>query len=102
MVGQLRNLAFYKSSFKPQSVNSQKSENLQWEKCGYITDIEKTFSDTAQYFHSKHLKNLLKCHEKQFLQCNGVSGPKRYFPKLIGSLCWTKKVCFYSSKHIVK
>ena len=33
----------------------QKSENLQWEKCRYITGREKTFSDTAQYFHLKHL-----------------------------------------------
>ena len=29
----------------------QKSENLQWEKCRYITNIDNTFSDTAQYFH---------------------------------------------------
>ena len=35
----------------------QKNENLQWEKCRYITDIEKTFSDTAQFFHSKLLEN---------------------------------------------
>ena len=84
-VGQLWNWALCKSSFEPKSVNSQKSENLQWEKYRYITDIEKTFSDTAQYFHSKHLRNLLKCHEKHVFQCNGVSGPERYFPKLIAS-----------------
>ena len=35
----------------------QKIKNLQWEKCRYITDIEITFWDTAQYFHSKHLKS---------------------------------------------
>ena len=35
----------------------KKSENLQREKCRYITEGEKTFSDTAQYFHLKHLKN---------------------------------------------
>ena len=35
----------------------KKNENFQWEKCRYIKDIEKTFSDTAQYFHSKHLEN---------------------------------------------
>ena len=35
----------------------KKSENLQWEKCSYITGREKTFSNTAQYFHLKHLKN---------------------------------------------
>ena len=63
----------------------KKSENLQWEKCRYITDIEKTFSDTAQYFHSKHLKNGPKRHEKYFFQWNGILRPKRYFPKFIAS-----------------
>ena len=47
--------------------------------------IEKTFSDIAQYFHSKHLKNGPKRHEKHFFQWNGVLGPKRYFPKYIAS-----------------
>ena len=63
----------------------QKNENLQWEKCRYITDIEKTFSDTARYFHSKHLKNGPKRHKKHFFQWNGVLGPKIYFPTLIAS-----------------
>ena len=35
----------------------KKSENMQWEKCRYITGREKTFSDTAQYFLLKHQKN---------------------------------------------
>ena len=48
----------FKPSFKPKSFIDQKSENLQWEKCRYITGREKTFSDTAQYFHLKHLKKL--------------------------------------------
>ena len=57
-VGQLQNWALCKPRFEPNSINSQKSENLLWEEaCIYITDIEKLFSDTAQYFHSKHLKN---------------------------------------------
>ena len=38
-----------RAKFEPKSINSQKSENLQWEKCRYITGREKTFSDTAQY-----------------------------------------------------
>ena len=29
----------------------KKNENFQWETCRYITDKEKTFSDTARYFH---------------------------------------------------
>ena len=68
-----------------QSIDNKKSENLQWEKCKYLTDIEKTFSDTAQYFHSKHLKNEPERHEKHFFQWNGVLGPKRYFPNFIAS-----------------
>ena len=63
---QLQNWALCKPSFEPNSINSQKSENLQWEKWRYITDIEKMFSDTAQYFHSKHLKNGPNRHEKHF------------------------------------
>ena len=43
------------------------------------------FSDTAQYFHSKHLKKGPKRQEKHFFQWNGVLGPKIYFPKLIVS-----------------
>ena len=31
---------------------------MQWEKFRYITDIEKTFSDTAQYFNSRHQTEL--------------------------------------------
>ena len=58
---------------------------MQWEKCRNKPDIEKTFSDTAQYFHSKHLKNGPKRHEKHFFQWNGILRPKRYFPKFIAS-----------------
>ena len=43
-----------------------KSENLQWKKCRYIKGRKITFSDTAQHFHLKHLKNLPTCHEKHF------------------------------------
>ena len=42
--------------FEPSSIDSinwQKNENLQWGKWRYKADIEKTFSDTGQYFHSK-------------------------------------------------
>jgi hypothetical protein len=81
---QLQNWALCQPCFELNSINSQKkSENLQLEKCRYKTDIEKTFSDTAQYFHSKHLKNGLRRHEKHFFQWNGALGPKRYIPKLI-------------------
>ena len=52
---------------------------MQWEKFRYITDIEQTFSDTAQYFHLKHLKNEPKRHEKHFFLWNGVLGPKDVF-----------------------
>ena len=65
-VGQLQNWALCKMSLEPNSINLQKSENLQWEKCRYITDIEKKFPDTAQYFPLKHLKKLPKCSEKSF------------------------------------
>ena len=64
----------------------KKSENLHWEKGRYITGREKTFSDTAQYFHLNHLTNLPKCKEKNFFSPpNGVSGSKRCFPKFIAS-----------------
>ena len=33
------------------------------------------FSDTAQYFHSKHLENLPKRHEKHFLSRTDASIP---------------------------
>ena len=108
-------LTLCKPSFEPNSINSQKSENLQWEKCRYITDIEKTISDTAQYFHSKHLKNGPKDHEKHFFQWNGVFSSNNLFSKiycelllhakltkLIGSLYLTPKVNFYSSKNNFK
>jgi hypothetical protein len=68
---QLQNWALCKPSFEPNSIHWQKSEYLQWEKWKYITDIEKTFSDTAQYFHSKHLKNGPKRHENH-LFFNGM------------------------------
>ena len=42
----------------------QKVKNLQLEKCRYIKDIQITFWDTAQYFHSKQL---IKSVEKIFL-----------------------------------
>ena len=57
------------------------------------------------------LKMDLSVMKNTFFQRNGVSGPKRYFPKLIescsfmptyqlikliGLLCWTKKVSFSS------
>ena len=35
---QLQNLALCKPSFEPNLINSQKNENLQLEKCKYITD----------------------------------------------------------------
>ena len=35
----------------------KKSENFQWKKCRFITDIEKKLFDAAQYFHLKHLQN---------------------------------------------
>jgi hypothetical protein len=41
----------------------QKVKNLQLEKCSYIKDIEITFWNTAQYFHSKQLR---KSFEKIF------------------------------------
>ena len=43
------------------------------------------FWDTAQYFHSKHLKSCPKHHKKHFLQSTGVSGPKRYVHEFIAS-----------------
>ena len=46
------------------------------------------FSDTAQYFQSKHLKNGPKRHEKHFFQWNCDLGPNRYFPKLIASFSY--------------
>ena len=78
-MGQLRNWALCKPSFKPNSINSQKKENLPWEKCRYITGIEKTLSDAAQYFHSKHLKNGPKRFKNYLFQWNGVLGPKDIF-----------------------
>jgi hypothetical protein len=73
------------------------------------------FSDTAQHFHSKHLKNGPKRHEKHFFSTEWCFRAEKTFSKidcelllyanltkLIGSLCWTKKVSFSSSKHIFK
>ena len=74
---QLQNWALCKPSFEPKSFNSQKKENLQWEKCRYITGREKTFSDTVQYFHLKHLKIDLSVIKNTFFPRNGVSGPNR-------------------------
>ena len=85
-VNQLRNLALWKPSFKPNSINSQKKSESNGKNVIHITDIEKMFSDTAQYFHSKHQQNGPKCHEKHFFFFrNGVKGPKSYFPKFIAS-----------------
>ena len=60
----------------------KKSENLQWEKCRYITGREKTFSDTAQYFHLKHLKNLPKSYEKLFSSMKWCFRAKKIFSKI--------------------
>ena len=60
----------------------KKSENLQWEKCRYITGREKTFSDTAQYFLLKHLKKLPKCHEKHFFSMKWCFRAKKIFSKI--------------------
>ena len=63
----------------------KESENSQWEKCRYKTVIEKMFSDTAQYFHSKNLKKLHKCPEKHFFFFNGMvfQGQKEIFKDLL-------------------
>ena len=93
----------------------QKNQNLQWEKCRYIKDIEETFSDTAQYFHSKHLKNSPKRKKKTLFSMKLCFRAKKIFSKiycelllhakltkLIGSLYSTHKDNFYSSKNISK
>ena len=85
----------------------QKNENLQWEKCRYITDKEKTFSDTARYFHSKHLKNGPNRHKKTLFSMKWYFKAKKIFSKIYcelllhanftklwGSLCWTQKFLF--------
>ena len=51
-LNQIRNWALCKPSLNLTQSIDKKSENLQWEKCRYITDKERTFSDTAQYFLS--------------------------------------------------
>ena len=96
------------------SINKE-NEKLQWEKCRYIKDIEKMFSDTAQYFHSIHLKYWPKLHKKNFFSMEWCFRAKKIFSKiycelllyanltkLIGSLYSTHKDNFYSSKNISK
>ena len=81
----------------------------------YKTDVEKTFSDTAQYFHSKHIKNGPKRHEKTLFSMEWCFKAKKIFSKiycelilhanltkLIGSLYLTPRVNFYSSTNIFK
>ena len=71
------------------------------------------FSDTAQYFYSRHLKNGPKRHEKHFFSTECCFRAEKIFSKidcelllyanltkLICILCWTKKVSFFSSKPI--
>ena len=65
------------------SIDNKKSKNLQWEKCRCITDIEQAFSDTAQYFHSKHLKKIPERHEKKPFFFNGmVFWDKKIFSRI--------------------
>ena len=40
------------------------------------------FSDTAQYFHSKHLKNRPKRHEKHFFSTEWCFRAKQIFSKI--------------------
>ena len=69
------------------------------------------FSDTAQYFHSKHLKHLPKRHEKYFFLMEWCFRAKNIFSKidckltlyanltkLISSLYSTPRVNFYLLK----
>ena len=44
--------------------------------------IEKTFSDTAQYFHSKHLKNGPKRHEKHFCSAEWCFRANKIFSEI--------------------
>ena len=88
---------------------------MQWQNCKYITNIEKTFSDTAQYFHSKHLKNGPKRYEKTHFSMEWSFRAKKIFSKIDcefllqanltkpnGSLYSPLRVNLYSSKHIFK
>ena len=78
--------ALCKSSFQPNSINRQKKFKLAMGKVQiYDRHKKNTFSDTAQYFHSKHLKKLPKRHEKHFLPRTGALGPNKYFPEFIVS-----------------
>ena len=61
------------------SLNSQKNENLQWEMCKYITGREKTFSDTAQYFHLKHQNIDLSVMKNTFFNEMVFQGQKDFF-----------------------
>ena len=56
-IGQLRNWALCKQSFEPYLINSPKKKKLAMRKVQIYNKHRKLFSDTAQYFHSKHLKN---------------------------------------------
>ena len=46
------------------------------------------FRDTAQYFHSKHLKVHLIVRKKENFQRNGVLGPKRFFSSKFIATCF--------------
>ena len=57
---------------------------MQWEKCRYLTGIEKVLT---QYFHSKHLKkNDLSVMKKHFFQWNCVFRAKKIFSKIYWEL----------------
>ena len=75
----LQNWALCQPSFEPNSINSQKK--LTMGKVQIYNRHKKNFSDTAQYFHSKHLKNGPKPREKHVFFFNGMEfqGPKGIF-----------------------